>query len=85
MKLGRPADAETKLDGLLREQPCDGEAARSLAELRLARGSDDERTQDLARRAVAFGGGAEAKALLERATSHTPAPAGEPRGADKTG
>jgi tetratricopeptide (TPR) repeat protein len=64
--LGRTGDAEAKLDGLLRDQPWDGEAARMLAELRFQRGANDERTGELARRAVAFGGGAEAKALLER-------------------
>jgi tetratricopeptide (TPR) repeat protein len=84
VKLGRPGDAEAKLERLLRDQPADGEAASSLAELRLARGADDERTRDLARRAVAFGGGAEAKALLERATARAPE-AAQTRDGDKTG
>jgi tetratricopeptide (TPR) repeat protein len=83
--LGRRGDAETKLSDLLRDQPTDGEAARSLAELRLARGTNDERTLDLARRAVAFGGGAEAKALLERVTERAQAPGAEPRSGGKTG
>ena len=37
-----------------------------LEHLRLARGAQDERTLELARRAFAFGGGADAEALLER-------------------
>ena len=58
---------------LLRDHPYDAAAARALAELRLARGVQDERTVELARRAVAFGGGAEAKALLERIAPHAEA------------
>ena len=46
---------------LLEEHPYDAGAARALAELRLARGENDERTLELARRAVAFGGGVEAE------------------------
>jgi tetratricopeptide (TPR) repeat protein len=65
-KLGRKDDAEKRFTALLKEVPYDGGAARSLAELRFARGEKDERTLELARRAVAFGGGDEAKALLER-------------------
>ena len=64
--LGRSGEAEERLAALLREHPYDAAAARALAELRLARGAQDERTLELARRAVAFGGGAEAEALLER-------------------
>jgi hypothetical protein len=45
-----------------------------LAELRLARGADAAATQELARRAVKFGGGPPAQALLER-VSETRAPA----------
>jgi predicted Zn-dependent protease len=83
--MGRPGDAEARLEALLRDQPYDGEAARALAELRLARGADDQRTQDLAHRAVAFGGGAEAKALLERATARTPGPGVASPSSDKEG
>jgi tetratricopeptide (TPR) repeat protein len=64
--LGRSGEAEERLAALLREHPYDADAARDLAELRLGRGARDERTIELAKRAVAFGGGAEAKALLER-------------------
>jgi tetratricopeptide (TPR) repeat protein len=64
--LGRPGDAEQRLATLLREHPYDAEAARALAELRLARGAQDEQTLALARRAVVFQGGSEAEALLER-------------------
>ena len=59
----RPRSASTRCCAII---PTTREAARLLAELRLARGAKDERTLELARRAVAFGGGAEAKALLER-------------------
>jgi tetratricopeptide (TPR) repeat protein len=64
--IGKKDDAEKRLTALLDDQPYDGEAARLLAELRFARGAKDERTIELARRAVTFGGGDEAKALLER-------------------
>jgi tetratricopeptide (TPR) repeat protein len=64
--IGRNDDAEKRLTALINDQPYDGEAARLLAELRFARGVKDERTQELARRAVTFGGGDEAKALLEK-------------------
>ena len=50
----------------------------ALAELRLSRGAADERTQDLARRAVFFGGGAEAEEVLERAGGAPAAGAAEP-------
>jgi tetratricopeptide (TPR) repeat protein len=65
--LGRSGEAEERLAVLLREHPYDADAARELAELRLGRGARDERTLELAKRAVTFGGGADAKALLERA------------------
>jgi tetratricopeptide (TPR) repeat protein len=68
--LQRPADAEQRLEDLLREVPYDAAAARALAELRFARGNADERTVELARRAVAFGGGADATAFLERVAPH---------------
>jgi tetratricopeptide (TPR) repeat protein len=64
--LKRPVDAEAKLEALLNEVPYDAQAARALAELRVARGNSDERTVELAQRAVDFGGGAEASALLQR-------------------
>jgi tetratricopeptide (TPR) repeat protein len=64
--LQRSADAEQKLEDLLREVPYDAPAARTLAGLRVARGNSDERTVELARRAVAFGGGPEATAFLQK-------------------
>ncbi|TMA30624.1 MAG: tetratricopeptide repeat protein [Deltaproteobacteria bacterium] len=77
--LGRSGEAEERLSALLLEHPYDAGAARALAELRLARNAKDERTVELARRAVAFGGGAEAEALLARI-----APAAEQAGASAT-
>jgi hypothetical protein len=85
--LGRSDQAEQRLEALLAERPYDAAAARALAELRLARGVKDDRTVELARRAVVFQGGPEAEALLERiapgaektgsseATTDEPAPA----------
>ncbi len=64
--LDRPRDAEPRLEALLRDRPYDADAARALAELRVARGVTDDRTVELARRAVTFGGGADAAAFLER-------------------
>ncbi len=66
---GRSGEAEERLTALLRNHPYDAAAARALAELRLERGAADERTLELAKRAVAFGGGAEAEALVERIQS----------------
>jgi tetratricopeptide (TPR) repeat protein len=62
--LGRSEEAETRLEALLRDRPDDAAAALSLAELRVARDADPERTRRLAQRAVSFRGGAEAEALL---------------------
>ena len=78
--LGRGGEAEQRLADLLSEHPYDAAAARALAELRLARGEKDERTLELARRAVVFGGGTEAKTLLERIAPHAEpsAPSAEP-------
>jgi Tfp pilus assembly protein PilF len=78
--LGRSGEAEQRLAALLLEHPYDAAAARALAELRLARGAKDERTLELARNAVAFRGGAEAEALLERI-----APRAERAGSSATG
>jgi thioredoxin-like negative regulator of GroEL len=66
LALGRSGEAEERLAELLAEVPYDAAAARALAELRLARGADDAQTRELARRAVVFGGGADAEALLEK-------------------
>lgn len=63
---GRPAEAEQRLETLLKEHPYDAAAAEQLVELQLARGIAGERTLELARRAVRFGGGADALDLLSR-------------------
>jgi hypothetical protein len=66
VELGRVEDAEARLEALLRVRPYDAEAALGLAGLRLEREGEVEAARELARRAAAFGGGAEAAALLER-------------------
>jgi tetratricopeptide (TPR) repeat protein len=63
---GRSSEAEERLAALLLEQPYDAGAAVALAQLRVARGAVDERTRELAHRAVLFRGGDDAKRLLER-------------------
>ena len=72
--LDRASEAEDVLAELLLEHPYQAEAARRLAELRVARGARDDRTRELARRAVTFGGGQEAESFLESLQSK---PAGE--------
>ncbi len=67
--LDRREEAEQRLAGLIRAHPYDAPAALALAELRLARGVEDERTLALARRAVHFRGGPPAEALVERLRS----------------
>jgi tetratricopeptide (TPR) repeat protein len=66
VSLGRPEEAEKRLERLLERDPYDGRAALRLAQLRVQRGAEAERTLALAQRAVRFGGGPEAKALLVR-------------------
>ena len=63
---GRQQAAEERLEALLEEHPYDAEAAAQLVALQLGRGPGTERTQELARRAVRFGGGADALDLLSR-------------------
>jgi len=58
------AAAEKRWTALLDEHPWDHEAAEVLAALRRTRGELDATTLDYAERAVMFGGGAEARALL---------------------
>ena len=60
----RKAEAEVAWETQLREHPWDGRTAASLARLRLADGRLDDRTLELAERAVLFRGGREAEALL---------------------
>jgi tetratricopeptide (TPR) repeat protein len=77
--LGKPQDAEARLTALLREHPYDAQAAIALAELRRARGADAGATKELARRAVKFGGGAAAQALLERVDAEKSSASAPPR------
>ena len=61
------AGAEERYETLLRRHPYSSEAALRLAELRVRREADDGvRTLELARRAVFFGAGDEAEALVAR-------------------
>jgi tetratricopeptide (TPR) repeat protein len=64
--LGRREQAERQLAELLREHPYDAPAAARLAELLLTREAETDRTLELARRAVRFGGAPEAYELLSR-------------------
>jgi len=64
--LGRREEAERRFAELLGEHPYDAAAAAHLAELLLAREAETDRTLELARRAVRFGGGPEAYELLAR-------------------
>jgi tetratricopeptide (TPR) repeat protein len=75
-KLGRTDQAEERLTALLRNHPYDAEAAIALAELRRARGADAAATRELARRAVLFGGGSSAQALLDEIDAKEPKPTG---------
>ncbi len=63
---GRSPEAEERLEDLLRRHPFDAAGAARSVELRLARDVADERTLELARRAVRFGGRADALDLLSR-------------------
>lgn len=61
---GRLDEAEAQLEALLREFPHAAKAATDLARWRLARGVHDDRTLELARRAVRFRAGDPARQLL---------------------
>jgi tetratricopeptide (TPR) repeat protein len=61
---GKLAEAEVRLDALLLEHPLEAEAAAERARLDLERGVATARTLERARRAVRFGGGADALDLL---------------------
>jgi tetratricopeptide (TPR) repeat protein len=63
---GRSREAEDRLAALLLDHPYDAGAALALAQLRVARGAVDARTRELAHRAVLFGGGDDAKHLVEQ-------------------
>jgi len=62
----KPAQAAERLDALLLAHPFEAEAATERARLDLERGTLTPRTLERARRAVRFGGGAEALELLSR-------------------
>lgn len=61
---GRPAEAEKAWEAHLREHPWDGQAALVLARRRLDDGRLDDRTLELAERAILFQAGPEAQPLL---------------------
>jgi tetratricopeptide (TPR) repeat protein len=62
--MGRTAESEAAWEAQLREQPWDAEAAIALVSQRIAAGRLDDRTVELAERAVLFLGGAEAEQQL---------------------
>jgi tetratricopeptide (TPR) repeat protein len=64
--LGKPDEAEQRLDALLAEHPFVVEAASERARLDLEQGVATPQTVERARRAVRFGGGPEALELLSR-------------------
>ena len=61
---GQNARAEALWEDQLREHAWDSEAAIGLAKIRLERGQTDDRTVELAERAVLFRGGQRARDLL---------------------
>jgi tetratricopeptide (TPR) repeat protein len=63
---GKPAQAAERLDALLLEHPFETEAAAERARLDVERGIATPETLERARRAVRFGGGADALELLSR-------------------
>jgi tetratricopeptide (TPR) repeat protein len=75
LAMGRTAEAEVRLEELLRRDPYDADAARRLVELQLERGEVGERSVELAQRAVRFGGGADALELLGRVHERRDEPA----------
>jgi tetratricopeptide (TPR) repeat protein len=64
--LGRKSEAEERLNNLLSQVQFEGRAAALLAELHLGREWASDRTLDLAKRTVRFGGGVEGLELLAR-------------------
>ena len=64
--LGKPAEAQQRLDALLIEHPFAAAAAAERARLDLEQGVATPQTLERAKRAVRFGGGAEALDLLGR-------------------
>ena len=66
---GRQVEAEARLSTLLREVPWSAPAALALARLQSDRESGTSEALQMAQRAVRFGGGPEAKALLDHIQS----------------
>jgi tetratricopeptide (TPR) repeat protein len=77
-ELGRGEEGEATLAQLLRDHPYDAEAAIALAELRRARGAERDVTEELAKRAVKFGGGPAAQELLDKIEAERNATAASP-------
>ena len=63
---GKPAEATQRLDALLLDHPFEAEAAAEIVRLDLAQEIATPQTLERARRAVRFGGGADALELLSR-------------------
>jgi hypothetical protein len=66
---GKPEQAAERLDALLLVHPLEARAAAERARLDLERGIATDQTLERARRAVRFGGGEEARELLDRVTA----------------
>jgi Tfp pilus assembly protein PilF len=80
---GKLAQAEERLDGMLLEHPFEAEAAAERARLDLERGVATPRTLERARRAVRFGGGADAFDLLGRVHAQRDEPEPAARAAER--
>jgi predicted Zn-dependent protease len=80
---GKPAQAAERLDALLLEHPVEAEAAAERARLDLERGIATPRTLERARRAVRFGGGADALELLGRVHAQRGEPEAATRAAER--
>jgi tetratricopeptide (TPR) repeat protein len=80
---GKPAQAEERLDALLLAHPFEAEAAAEAARLDLERGVATPQTLERARRAVRFGGGADAFELLGRVHAQRDEPEPAARAAER--
>jgi tetratricopeptide (TPR) repeat protein len=80
---GKLAQAGERLDGMLLEHPFEAEAAAERARLDLERGVATPRTLERARRAVRFGGGADAFELLSRVYAERGEPEPAARAAER--
>jgi tetratricopeptide (TPR) repeat protein len=81
--IGKPGEAEERLDELLMEHPFEAEAAAERARLDLERGVATPRTLERARRAVRFGGGPDALELLSRVHAQRDEPEPAARAAER--